>query len=255
MATWKSDDNTLINYEVYGQGADRPTLLLLPGLLGSISSQWRGFVDPLSRQFRVVLMDLRGHGHSENQAQALQIERLAADVAGLVDYLDLDEIHVAGYSLGGYLGLLFALQQPGRVPTLLMHATKFYWTEEAAGRMRSQLDPDLMAEKVPAYADSLAQEHGSRWRALVRQAGDLIAHLGQEGLSERMVRQLQMPIMVSVGDRDELVSLPEASRLSRIPPQGMLLVLPGVQHPFATVQPIPLLPTMQHFHGNDRQWR
>ena len=255
MATWKSDDNTLVNYEVYGARANREALLLLPGLLGTMSGQWQAFVEPLSEHFRLVLMDLRGHGHSENQASTLEIEQLVADVIGLVDYLDIDQIHIAGYSLGGYIGLMLALHQPRRVPTLLMHATKFYWSDEAVAKMRKQLDPDLMAEKVPAYADTLAQEHGSRWRVLVRQAGDLIAHLGQEGLRERMLRQLQMPVLVSVGDRDELVTLPEAARLSRILPRGMLLVLPGVQHPFNSVRPIPLLPTMQSFHSAEQGWR
>jgi hypothetical protein len=37
-----------------------------------------------------------------------------------------------------------------------MHATKFYWNEEAISRMRRQLDPDAIAEKVPSYANQLA---------------------------------------------------------------------------------------------------
>lgn len=248
MATWKADDGTLINYEVHGDGSSGQTLLLLPGLLGSIEQQWQAFVEPLSADYRVLLMDLRGHGRSEGGEAHLHAQRMTADVAGLLEHLQVEAVHVAGYSLGGYLGLMLCLQQPQLVSTLLMHATKFYWTDKAVENMREQLDPDALAETAPAYANRLAQAHGSRWRPLVRQAGDLVARLAQEGLTEGMAQRAQLPVLVSVGDRDEMVSLPEALRLSRIFRRGRLLVLPGVRHPFSSVSLIPLLPMMRAFH-------
>ncbi|HZD11700.1 MAG TPA: alpha/beta hydrolase [Candidatus Binatia bacterium] len=255
MATWTADDNTAINYEVHGDEPDKDTLLLLPGLLGAINSQWREFVEPLSATYQVVLTDLRGHGRSENREQTLRPQRMLQDIVGLLDFLEIESTHVAGYNLGGYLGLMLHLHQPRRVPTLLMHGTKFYWTAKAVAQLREQLEPDRMVEKVPAYADQLAREHGSRWRMLVRQAADLVALNMQEGITEGMAGRAQIPILVSVGDRDELVPLREASHLSRILPNGQLLVLPGVRHPFATVKLVPLLPMMQVFHKlPDRMW-
>lgn len=248
MATWTADDGSTINYELYGDAPDRETLLLLPGLLGAISSQWQQFVKPLAARYRVLLIDLRGHGRSENAAPELHPQRLSQDVVGLLDHLQVDPVHVAGYDFGGYLGLMLHLHQPRRVPSLLMHATKFYWTKEAVAQVRAELDPDAMAENVPAYADRLAQEHGSRWRMLVRQAADLCARLAEEGLTEGVLRRVQIPVLVSVGDRDELVPLPEALRLSRVFPGGQLLVLPRVRHPLNSVPAVPLLPMMQTFH-------
>lgn len=253
MATWTADDDTLINYEIHSDSGDKEILLLLPGLLGAISSQWRDFIEPLTATYRVLLVDLRGHGRSGNVESELRPERLLQDLVGLLDHVGGEVIHVAGYSLGGYLGLMLHLNQPRRVPTLLMHATKFYWTQEAVTQMREQLDPDRMAAMVPAYANQLAQDHGSRWRMLVRQAADLVAYLSQEGMTEGMARRVQVPVLVSVGDRDELVSLPEALRLSRVFPDGRLLVLPATRHPFASVGRVPLLPMMQAFHRQPRR--
>ncbi len=248
MTNWTTDDGTLINFEMYGSRPGREVLLLLPGLLGSISSQWRNFVKPLATEFTVVLMDLRGHGRSENKAPNLNPERMMKDAIGLLDFLDIQRVHVAGYDLGGYLGLLLALHQPRRVQSLIMHATKFYWSVEAAVKMREQLDPDKMAETVPAYADQLVQEHGGRrWRELVRQAADLIMYLSQKGMTENMAAQAQCPVLVSLGDRDELVSLAEAHRLSNVLRRGGLLVIPGVRHPYHSLQPMPLLPMMEYF--------
>lgn len=255
MPIWTADDGTVINYEQHGQDAGKPVLLLLPGLLGSIGRQWHNFLPALTGEFRVILADLRGHGRSGNEGAALDPDRMVQDMAGLLDSLGHEAVHVAGYSLGGYLGLMLALHQPRRVTSLLMHATKFYWTTEAVNTMRQQLDPDQMAEKVPGYATRLAQEHGGRhWRELVRQAADLVGVIADKGVTENMAGQAQCPVMVSVGDRDELVHLPEAQRLSRVIPRGQLLVLPGVRHPYATVRPIPLLPVMHAFHGR-QEWQ
>lgn len=249
MANWKADDGTLINFEIHGDSGGKDTLLLLPGLLGAISSQWRSFIDPLANQFRVVLMDFRGHGLSGNEATDLQPERILQDVVGLLDNLSVNRLHVAGYSLGGYMGLMLALNQPRRITTLTMHATKFYWTQEAVEKTKKQFDPDTMIEKVPTYANQLAQEHGGgRWRTLVRQSSDLIGTLSNKGITEGMARRVQTPVLVSVGDRDEMVSLPEALRLSRVLPNSGLLVLPNTRHPFNTVSLVPLLPMMQYFH-------
>ena len=219
------------------------------GLLGAISSQWRPFLKPLSESYRLLVVDLRGHGRSQNNAPNLDINQMLDDLTGLLDQLNVERLHIAGYSLGGYLGLMLALNQPRRVATLLMHATKFYWTADSAAQMRQPLDPDVMAQKVPTYADQLVQEHGGRqWRVLVRQAAELTTGLVDGGLSERQLNNARLPVLVSVGDRDELVPLPEAFRLSRALPQGELLVLPNTRHPLQTVRLVPLLPMMQSFH-------
>jgi len=249
MATWRAGDDSLIYYETRGRAGDKPALLLLPGLLGAISSQWRNFLQPLGRRYQIILTDLRGHGRSENNDLHLTPERMVEDLIGLLEHLGIDSVHVAGYNLGGYLGLMMLLYRPRLVSTLLMQASKFYWTEQAAAAMRQQLNPESMAQKAPAYASRLSDVHGAnRWRPLVRQAADLAGYLAQNPLSEAALRRVQSPVLVSVGDRDELVPVQEAFRLSRALPNGSLLVLPGVQHPFRTLDPALLSPVMEAFH-------
>ncbi|MEM7115116.1 MAG: alpha/beta hydrolase [Chloroflexota bacterium] len=247
---WTADDGTIIHYETHGD-ARRPALLLLPGLLGSISKQWQSFIEPLVGHYFVVLMDLRGHGRSENKEPSLETGRMVQDIVGLLDHLEITAVRISGYSLGGYLGMQLAISHPRRVATLHTHATKFYWTSDAVAKMQKQLDPDKMAEKVPAYANQLVLEHGGRrWRELVRQAADLVASLEQNGLTEQNVQQIRCPTLISVGDRDEVVGIGEALSVSRLFDRGGLLVLPGVRHPIHTLSLIPLLPMLQSFHKN-----
>lgn len=249
MASWKADDDSLIYYEEHGRTGGQESLLLLPGLLGAISSQWRKFLEPLGQRYHIILTDLRGHGRSENKSLHLMPEQMVDDLIGLLEHLAIDSVHVAGYNLGGYLGLMLLLYRPRLVTSLLMHATKFYWTEEAAEAMRGQLNPDHLAERAPTYADYLSTAHGAnRWRSLVRQAADLAGYLAQNPLSEAAAQRVQSPVLVSTGDRDELVPVQEAFRLSRALPNGSLLVLPGVQHPFQSLGLTPMLQIMEVFH-------
>jgi pimeloyl-ACP methyl ester carboxylesterase len=248
MSTWKADDGSRINFELHGGRSDKDTILLLHGLLGSMSSQWTGLIEPLSSEYRVLLVDLRGHGRSENHASTLNPDRIRRDVEGLLDYLNVDECHVAGYDFGGYLGLMLLLNQSERVRSLIMHATKFYWPENTMKRMRKNLDPDHMSAKVPGYASQLVVEHGAgRWRSLVRQSADLVTQISMNGISEVMAHRVNSPALVSVGDRDEMIPVAEAMRLSCVLKRGALLVLPGVNHSFHAVSAQTLYPSMQSF--------
>jgi pimeloyl-ACP methyl ester carboxylesterase len=68
------------------------------------------------------------------------------------------------------------------------------------------------------------------------------------GLSESGISKVQCPVLVSVGDCDELVPVREAHRLSRELPTASLLVLPGVHHPIQGLGLVPMLQVMQSFH-------
>ena len=133
---------------------------------------------------------------------------------------------------------------------LVAHATKVNWTENTAVAMRAQFDPDRLAQERPAYAERLSTLHGARnWRELVRQAADLAAHLSESGLTERALAGVECPALVSVGDRDPFVPVAEAHRLLGALPQGQLLVLPGTNHSWASVNTAVLQSAMRQFLG------
>jgi 3-oxoadipate enol-lactonase len=99
--------------------AKAPTVLLLHAAMGS-ARRYFGWVPHLCRAYRVVRLDLRGHGASQVPPadQALTLERLAADVVELLDHLGLTATHVVGNSAGGYLGQQLAMTRPERVWSL-----------------------------------------------------------------------------------------------------------------------------------------
>src|SRR5215475_1135900 len=105
-------------YEVRGDG---PPLLLLHGFFGS-SGDWVHLfdLDALARRYRVIAPDLRGHGRSSNPSGEFTYRQCGADVAALLDHLDIARCKAVGVSAGGNTLLHLATQQPERVAAMVL---------------------------------------------------------------------------------------------------------------------------------------
>jgi pimeloyl-ACP methyl ester carboxylesterase len=249
-------DNLKIYYEISGTGSP---LVLLPGMLGTIESSWRRFIPALAKQYRVIAIDLRGHGRTDNPAPSgkagtgkLRIDQMADDLNGILDALHLEKALVLGYSLGGCIGLMAGLKSPGRIRALVMHAVKFFWDKASISSMIASLNPTTIIEKTPGYAKELNENHTAiygpeYWRALLNTAVDLIKTMPEQGPTIEKASGANFPILVSVGDHDQLVSLEEAIRLVRVLPKGELAVLPATTHPFQRVRVDSFLPILLDF--------
>jgi 3-oxoadipate enol-lactonase len=98
-----------------------PILLLLHAAMGS-ARRYYAWVPPLSRHYRVVRMDLRGHGSSQVPPadSEFTLDRLVRDVIELMDHLDCANAHIVGNSAGGYLGQQLAMNRGERVRSLML---------------------------------------------------------------------------------------------------------------------------------------
>jgi 3-oxoadipate enol-lactonase len=88
---------------------------------------WYAWVPLLARDYRVLRVDLRGHGTSTNVAPGagFTLEQLVADAVGLLDHLGIARVHWVGESFGGILGLALALGHPHRLASLTLCNTPF----------------------------------------------------------------------------------------------------------------------------------
>jgi pimeloyl-ACP methyl ester carboxylesterase len=99
------------------------TVVLLHAAMGSMR-RFYAWVPYLYRHFRVVRLDMRGHGNSEIPGEdALSLERLSQDVIDLLDHLGVEQAHLAGSSAGGIVSMYTAIVRPERVRTLAAYAT------------------------------------------------------------------------------------------------------------------------------------
>lgn len=111
-----STDGVPIAYEVHGEGS--PALVFVHGWSCN-RTFWAGQLEPLSRQFRVVAVDLAGHGDSGRGRKNWTIQSYGDDVAAVVKKLDLKAVILIGHSMGGDVIPEAALRLPGRVVGLV----------------------------------------------------------------------------------------------------------------------------------------
>jgi len=113
-----NSDNAKIFYEETNPtgGNGKEALLLIHGL-GSSGADWQEQVNFFSRDFRVITVDLRGHGKSDHIAP-FTIPTLAADIISLVQYLKIAPLHIVGLSLGAMVAFQIAVDQPNLLKSL-----------------------------------------------------------------------------------------------------------------------------------------
>lgn len=102
---------------------DAPVLVLIHGVTVTAELNWAKAFVPLSRHFRVVAMDLRGHGDGIPAGWRFRLEDCADDIAALAEVLALDRFVAVGYSMGGMIAQLVARRHAPMVSGLVLCAT------------------------------------------------------------------------------------------------------------------------------------
>lgn len=146
-----------VNYHVEVRGQGEP-LLLLHGFSGS-GANWRAQAEAFVGQYRVITVDLLGHGRTESPDAPMRyaMERAASDLIGVLDALGEEKTHLLGYSMGGRLALYMALEYPQRFRRLILESASPGLRTEAERQARMEQDEALAArienEGIPAFAD------------------------------------------------------------------------------------------------------
>jgi pimeloyl-ACP methyl ester carboxylesterase len=113
---------------------DAPPLLLVHGWPQNWWA-WRAAIPELSRRFRLVLPDLRGHGWTEAPRAGYEKEQLATDLLALLDALGIERVSWIGHDWGGWVGLLAALRAPERFERLLAVCIPHLWVGPSLRRL------------------------------------------------------------------------------------------------------------------------
>lgn len=227
-----------------------PDLLLLHGALGAASTL-HPLQQLLAADHIVHTLDFSGHGGKALPQASFRIELFAEDVLRYLDQHRLQQVAIFGYSMGGYVALYLALRHPDRVSSIFTLATKFAWSAETAAKEVKMLQPEKVQEKVPAFAAVLANRHQPQdWQEVMRRTADMMQHLGSQPLlTEETLSRLAIPVRVSVGDRDNMVSLQETAWAYEHLPDAELQVFPGTQHPLEKVDLGQLQHEIRQFFG------
>ncbi len=207
-----------VHYTETGKGR---VLVLLHGFLGS-RKMWDEHVKKLSKRFRVIAIDLPGHGETPAIGYYHSMELMAQSVKAVLDKVGVRRYIIAGHSMGGYTALAFAELYPENVTGLcLVHSTSY------ADSPEKQNDRDRVIKLVKTeYKQLVAEMIASHFTpesilkmpAEVAKVKSIATSVSKqaiinslEGMKERKSRELilkfaQYPILFIVGKRDTIIN-------------------------------------------------
>ncbi|HEY0065992.1 MAG TPA: alpha/beta hydrolase [Flavisolibacter sp.] len=210
-------------------------LILLHGALGS-SEQLKTLEQSLSDNYQVHIPDLPGHGGTGLQ-QEFSIHFFAQYLEEYIEQHNLKRASVFGYSMGGYVAMYLAVQRPELISKIITLATKWTWSEEITAREVKMLQPEVIEQKLPQFAQALVQRHApDDWKELLHKTADMMLQMGKNNpLKHEDLAQVTTPSLIMLGDRDKMVSLQETVEAYQHIPSAQMAVLPKTSHPIEQV--------------------
>lgn len=241
-----------IFYDSQGKGA---ALVLIPGF-ASGAWLWHKQTGELARKFRVITFDPCGVANSQTAPlPLLTIASLAEDVAGLLDFLQIESAHLLGTSFGGFIAQEFALAYPRRVGKLVLACTSFGGERHVppapevlaafastrglntAERTRENLLMAFKPEFVAAHAGEAEEFCRLRAKNFVPEEVYLqqLSAARAFDTSER-VKNITAPTLVLTGDKDVIVPPQNSYNLAAAIPGSRLETIAGGSHMFFVEQ-------------------
>jgi len=139
-----SADGLSIAYDVRGKG--EKTLVFIHGWCCG-RYLWKGTLDVFAKDYRVVSLDLPGHGASGRDRAEWSLDAFAGDVEAVVKALDAKDVILVGHSMGGPIALLAAKRMPDRVVGIVgvdtLHNVEFKWPEEQGKQVVAMFEADF----------------------------------------------------------------------------------------------------------------
>jgi pimeloyl-ACP methyl ester carboxylesterase len=246
-----------IHYEIEGQG--RP-LVLQHSFTRSLET-WRdfGYVQELSKDYQLILVDARGHGESDkpHDVEAYQPECMVGDILAVMDHAGIKQAFYWGYSMGAMLGWQIGKTVPGRFDALILGGAGPYpFTRRAIPpdvpqlRTYVELAVEQGTEAMVAFKEKMGGPMSpiQRQRELAVDPRALLAWLNAcENwlVEEELLPGIQLPCLVYAGEAD--LEFAGARKAAGLLPHGIFLPLPGLDHFQSLVHSDLVLPFVKKF--------
>jgi len=210
-------------------------------------TMWDAQVQGLSARFRVIAVDLRGHGESQAPFWLTTVDTYAEDVRGLLDHLSIERAVICGFSMGGYVAFAFVRQHADRLRGLVLADTRpqpdapegkaarfqsaLTAQQRGAGAIAEAMLPRLLTQKSIDERPELVQ----KVRAIIEStpvqgiAGDLMA-MAERPDSVPLLASIRTPALVIVGELDGLTPPPDSKLMADSIAGARLETIPGAAH-------------------------
>lgn len=232
-------------YEVYGDG----TPLLLIGGLGSDSASWLDVVKEFSSYFQTIVFDNRGCGRSDITYGECSVRKMAEDVIRLLDFLKIEQTHILGHSMGGYIAQELAINYTDRINKLILESTAPVSSkrnnllfEDICNQLKREghseswfkvwatwlFSPKLIADKsfIDTFTEtSVKYPYLQKTDGLKSQIDAIVSFDARERIGN-----IKAKTLILEGKDDILITPEEAKILAKNIPESIFQLLDGVAH-------------------------
>jgi 3-oxoadipate enol-lactonase len=232
-----------MNYELSGRkGAP---IVVLSHSLSSSLLMWNPQMDVLNLYFQVLRYDIRGHGDSDTPLGAYTLELLGNDAIGLLDALNINQVHFIGLSMGGMIGQCLALNYPHRLKSLVLCDTASVIPSDAQPIWQERIDKArkkgmeaLLEETMERWFTPAFLTKNSRMLALTQKQFLATPVSGYIGCAEAIrklnyldrLSEIKMPTLIMVGEDDPATPVSASVAMHARISNSKLVILPSARH-------------------------
>jgi 3-oxoadipate enol-lactonase len=218
-------NNLTISYTDAGS-KEAPVILFIHGFPFN-KQMWRGQVDALKEDFRVIAYDVRGHGGSAIGDVDFSVDLFVSDLINLLDALKIEKVILCGLSMGGYIALRALEQHAHRFSALLLCDTQCVADSKEGKEKRMKAIESIQTHGVPMYAKAsimnlFAEESfktrpdviGAIQRVIQQTSADTLcrtlAALAQRNETCSRLEEIKIPTLILVGREDKITPVTAA---------------------------------------------
>lgn len=224
----------------------KKNLILLHGAIGA-SKQLNKLAEQLEEDYNVFSLDFDGHGGTD-LTPGFGIDLFSQNLIEFVSDNEFDNVSIFGYSMGGYV-TLNAISKGLQVERLVTLGTKFSWTPEGAAREVKMLNPLVIEEKIPQFAQYQQSLHSpTDWKDVMNATAKMMIDLGNNpALEDHLLKSIDTPTLCLLGDQDTMVTKEETQHVVSLLPKGKFEIIENCQHPIEKVPLVEIVSAIKNF--------
>lgn len=230
----------------YSDSGKGQIVVLIHGYLET-SEIWADFARKLAASYRVISVDLPGHGTSKVYGECHTMEFMAGAVKGLLDNLDIRRVFLVGHSMGGYVTLAFAELYPEMLTGYsLFHSHPFPDTPQTFQKRENEIKVVKSGKKYLIYPESVSMMFSKpgliKFKDAVQKSKDIASTIRDEGIiavlngmksrpsRQHVMEEGRIPCLWILGKLDNYISSETVLSKITLPPKSKVLVLENSGH-------------------------
>lgn len=221
-----------INYVFEGTGFE--TIIFIHGLGESLES-WRHQINFFSKKFKVIALDLRGHGKSSIPKKKIEIGDFAEDVKGLLDHLGIKKAHFCGLSMGALVLFEMYKRCPDYFLSMILVAARHKFppaqTAVLEGMSMEIIGAEVATFALAANAPEQLKEEVAKMIAGTKKDAYIQSAEATSMLDySELLPKIKVPTLIIVGELDIVTPVSSAEIINKSIQGSILQIIPGVGH-------------------------